>query len=136
MKRLLALALLAGYSLVVAQLTLRDPEHGRWAFSFADRLATSASSGRLSWDRTEVLANVALFVPYGFLLRILLGRAWAAVLLCVLISAGIELAQQAYLPTRVPTVADVEHNALGGLLGALLASLLTTFGRAGSPGRA
>jgi VanZ family protein len=30
------------------------------------------------------------------------------------------LAQQRYLPSRVPSLADVEHNGLGGLIGALL----------------
>jgi glycopeptide antibiotics resistance protein len=135
-KRLVALALVLGYTCVVVQLTLRDPEHGHWAFALADRLATTASSGRLTWDRTEVLANVALFVPYGVLLTVLLGRAWAAALVCVLISAGIEAAQLLYLPTRVPTLADVEHNTLGGLAGALLATVVRTPGRAVSRGPA
>lgn len=135
MKRLLALALVLGYSVLVVQLTLRDPEHGRWAFSLADRLAVSASGGGLAWSRTEVLANVALFVPYGFGLTFLLGRAWAAVALCLLISTGIELAQLASLPSRVPTLADVEHNLLGGIAGAVLAWAMTP-GTAASRARA
>jgi VanZ family protein len=39
----------------------------------------------------------------------------------VLASMGIELAQQRYLPSRVPSLADVEHNGLGGVIGAALA---------------
>jgi hypothetical protein len=135
-KRFVALALVVAYSVLVVQLTLRDPEHGRWAFALVDRLAGTASSGRLTWDRTEVLANVALFVPYGFLMTLLLGRAWVAVVACVLISAGIEYAQLAYLPSRVPTLADIEHNALGGILGAVGAGLVTTYGRVAFPQRA
>lgn len=135
MKRILALALVVCYSVLVVQLTLRDPAHGRWAFTLADRLAGTASGGRLAWDRTEVLANVALFVPYGFLLTLLLGRAWTAVLACLLVSAGIECAQLVYLPSRVPTLADIEHNVLGGIIGAVAASLATTSGTAAYRGR-
>jgi VanZ family protein len=52
---------------------------------------------------------------------VVLGRPFLSVALCVLGSACIELAQQRYLPSRVPSLADIQHNSLGGLLGALLA---------------
>ena len=90
-------------------------------FAFADAVATQLSEGRLGWSETEVLANVALFVPAGFLLAVVLGRPLLSVALCLLGSACIELAQQQYLPSRVPSLADVQHNGLGGLFGALLA---------------
>ena len=119
--RLSAALLLGLYSILIAQLTLADPSSGHWAFSLADHLATSASDGRLTWTRTEVLANVALFVPAGFLLTVVLGRPVVAAALCVAASVCIELVQYRYLPSRVPSVADVEHNALGGMIGAVLA---------------
>jgi glycopeptide antibiotics resistance protein len=109
------------YLVLVARLTLADPSAGRIVFSWANAAATQYSSGRLGWSRTEVLANVALFVPLGLLLTIVLRRAVLAAILCALLSAGIELAQRLYLPTRVPSLADVEHNALGAVLGAALA---------------
>lgn len=121
MPRLVAAVLLTAYSLVVARLTLADPSAGSWAFSFASDVADRASDGRLVWSQTEVLANIALFVPAGFLLALVVRSPWLSAVLCVLASAAIELAQQRYLPSRVPTIADVEHNGLGGLLGALLA---------------
>jgi hypothetical protein len=121
MHRVLALALVAAYLLVVAHLTLTDPSQGAWAFDLADRIAVRVSVGTLTWHETEVLANVALFVPLGFLLAIVLHSAALASGACALLSAGIEYAQLTLLPTRVPTIDDVVHNTLGGLVGALVA---------------
>ena len=67
-----------------------------------------------------MLANVALFVPAGFLLAVVLGAPLLSAALCILGSACIELAQLQYLPSRVPSFADIQHNGLGGMFGALL----------------
>ncbi|GEB12469.1 VanZ like family protein [Pimelobacter simplex] len=130
-RRPVAAVLLACYSVVVARLTLADPSAGRWAFDLGWHAADVASDGRLSWDQTEALANVALFVPAGFLLSVVLGRPLLAAALTVLASAGIELAQQQFFPSRVPTLADVWHNGLGGLIGAVLAAPLSRVRRPG-----
>ena len=115
-------ALLLGlYTVVIARLTLAPATSESGIFSLLNRATAHASGGRLDWSQTEVLANVALFVPAGLLLAIVLGRAWLSAVLCVLASIGIELAQQRYLPSRVPSLADVEHNGLGGVIGAVLA---------------
>jgi len=119
--RCCAAVLLALYAFVIARLTLAPASSETGIFGRLDRLMYHVSDGRIDWSQTEVLANIALFVPAGFLLAIVFGRSWAATVLCVLASAGIELAQQRYLPSRVPSVADVEHNGLGGLVGAVLA---------------
>ena len=121
--RWFAALVLGFYVVFIARLTLADPSSGRVVFSLADAdaFATRVSHGRLQWTETEVLANVALFVPAGFLLAVVLGRPFLSVALCVLGSACIELAQERYLPSRVPSLADVRHNSLGGLFGALLA---------------
>ncbi len=113
--------LLGLYALVIARLTLAPAASETGTFGLLNRIMTHASDGRLDWTQTEVLANIALFVPAGFLLAIVLGRAWLSALLCVAASVAIELAQQRYLPSRVPSIADVEHNGLGGAIGALLA---------------
>jgi glycopeptide antibiotics resistance protein len=130
--RWLAAVLLGLYTLVIAQLTLRPASSETGVFGHLNNLMTRASGGRLDWSQTEVLANIALFVPAGFLLAIVLGRAWASVVLCVLASAAIEVAQQRYLPSRVPSLADVEHNGLGGLIGAVLGWPLAYAGRVGA----
>lgn len=121
--RWIAAVLLVLYSVLVARLTLADPSAGQPVFSLADRWATLLSGGGLQWSQTEVLANIALFAPAGLLLAVVLQRPLIAAVLCVLASACIELAQQRWFPTRVPSIADVEHNAIGAVLGAGLASL-------------
>jgi hypothetical protein len=119
--RLSAAVLLGLYVLFIARLTLADPSAGSAVFGFADAFATRVSDGRLQWSETEVLANVALFVPAGFLLTVVVGRPMMSIALCVVGSACIELVQQRYLPSRVPSVADVQANGLGGLVGAVVA---------------
>lgn len=135
MYRPFAAVLLIAYSGLIASLTLSDPSTGAWAFSFADRLATSASDGNLAWSQTEVLANIALFVPAGFLLALVLNRPWVAAALCILGSVLIEYVQARYLPLRVGTGADVLHNGYGAVLGAALAWPFTAMAAA-SAGRA
>lgn len=111
--------LLALYTVFVVRLTLADPSSSRPVFSATSYWAELISGGRLDATQIEVLANVALFVPAGLLLAIVLQRPVAALALCVLASIGIELAQLSWFPTRVPSVADVEHNSLGAALGVL-----------------
>lgn len=128
--RVVSAVLLAVYSAVVARLTLMPADTEGHLFGLLDRTMLKVSHGRIEWAQTEVLANVALFVPVGFLLALVIGRWWAGAILAVLISAGIELAQARYLPSRVPSVRDVEANGLGGLLGAVVAwPLLLTASR-------
>ena len=116
-----AAVLLAFYTVVIAKLTLLPADSETNTFDLLDRIMTRVSDGRLDWSQTEVLANIALFVPAGFLLAVVVGRACVSVVLCVAAAAAIELAQQQYLPSRVPSLADVEHNGLGGAIGALVA---------------
>ena len=116
-----AAVLLVLYTFVIARLTLLPSESETGTFGLLDRVVTRLSRGGLQWTQIEVLANVALFVPAGFLLAVVLRRCWPAVVVCVLASGAIEWAQYAYLPSRVPSLADVEHNGLGGLIGAVLA---------------
>lgn len=129
MYRPVAAVLLIAYSGLIASLTMSDPSTGAWAFSLADRLAVSASGGEMAWSQTEVLANVALFVPAGFLLALVLNRPWLAAALCVLGSVLIETVQARYLPLRVGAGADVLHNGYGAALGAALAWPFTAVGR-------
>ena len=120
--RFIALVLLGLYSLFVARLTLADPSAGEFAFSLL-------YSSPLPSNQAEALANVALFVPAGFLLAIALRSPVFAAVVCVVASVGIELAQLRYLPSRVPSLADVQHNGLGGLVGAVVAVPLLWFTR-------
>ncbi|WP_052207517.1 VanZ family protein [Sinomonas humi] len=65
-------------------------------------------------------ANVAVFVPVGFLLAVLLrpGFRWAAVVLCFLLTTSIEIVQALLLPGRDGNARDIITNTLGGAIGA------------------
>ena len=109
--RWLALVLLGLYAYVVGMLTLGSTTSVGWAFGITDRF----------YAMTEAQANVALFVPAGFLLAIVLLSPVFAVSAGVVGSMAIEWIQQEYLPSRVADVQDVLHNGLGTVVGALVA---------------
>jgi VanZ family protein len=82
------------------------------------------------WTAFDLAANVAVYLPLGFFLTLALrglpGRFSApilATLLSGLASLALEAAQT-WLPSRVPSNVDLACNALGGLLGALLAQMV------------
>jgi glycopeptide antibiotics resistance protein len=74
----------------------------------------------------EFVANIALFVPLGLLVRLLrptLWNWWPVALLAVVSSATIEVLQLV-IPGRVTTLSDVIANTLGALVGLALAKWL------------
>ena len=97
-------------------------------------LARLLGSGRGGLSRGTVLAflmpiiaNILLFVPWGFLLFLVLdgrtpSRRWAysvTVIGAVAFAAGLLFWQQ-FLPTRVTSLPDMVANGLGALAGAAL----------------
>jgi glycopeptide antibiotics resistance protein len=81
----------------------------------------------LSWiqyNQLETLANVALYIPLGAFLVLLLPRV-PVILLCLtpLVVSGIaEGLQRWFLPERYSTLDDVLHNALGGFIGVVISA--------------
>ncbi len=79
------------------------------------------------WTVFDLVANVAVYVPLGFFLTLALYRLpgrYTAPLIAMLLAAGVSFgleAVQTWLPSRVPSNVDLACNALGGLLGALVA---------------
>jgi VanZ family protein len=81
----------------------------------------------LSWaraGRSDRIANVLLYIPFGFCLLLWLGRSFRrasavviAVIVGTLLSLVIEVAQ-VYISSRVPSLMDLTLNALGTLVGA------------------
>jgi len=71
------------------------------------------------YNKLEFGANIAMFVPAGFLVSLLLPprRWWLALLICPAISIGIELTQAVFLSARFATVSDVIANSLGAAVG-------------------
>lgn len=89
------------------------------------------------WTAFDLLANVAVYLPLGFLLTLALSRLpgrFSAPLLAVLLSGGISCgleAIQTWLPSRVPSNLDLACNTVGGLVGAIWAQAVgpRTFSR-------
>ena len=78
----------------------------------------------------EIRANVALFVPLGFLLPIAFKRLkwWQADLICLGTTCAVELVQPLF--GRAGDIDDVITNALGGVIGCAAANLaFKIFGR-------
>jgi len=80
----------------------------------------------LSAADIEFAANVAMFVPVGMFFLLLLGRRqwWLAVLAGLVLTLGIEAAQQE-IPGRVSDPRDVVSNGAGTAIGVVLAWVLT-----------
>ena len=127
----LALYLLAG-----ASITLGPTPDGLF---FRGQLAVrEATDGALSVGAIEAGANIALFVPLGFLLCQAFPAVprWLAWVLCAAASAGIE-GYQYLFPGRDASLRDLVMNALGGALGVALSWALdpvrTRRGRTAGP---
>lgn len=90
-----------------------------------NRLQDMGLSG-FSYDALEASANVALFIPLGFVAARILSprRWWVALLLCSVLSGAGELAQELFLPDRIGNTRDVVLNSAGALIGVVLALLL------------
>jgi glycopeptide antibiotics resistance protein len=81
------------------------------------------------YNKLEFSANILMFMPVGFLATMILPAKtwWLALLMCPLLSVGIELTQGAFLAARFATVSDVIANSSGALIGILLAVMLRAF---------
>jgi VanZ family protein len=76
----------------------------------------------IQYNQLEALANVALYIPLGAFLVLLLPRV-PVLVLCLtplLVSAVAEGLQRFFLPERYSTLDDVLHNALGGFIGVVI----------------
>jgi glycopeptide antibiotics resistance protein len=119
---------------------------GLWLISIAvivsvTTLPLSNYMGHTHWDAVrwipfrhhplsvrDVLANVALFIPFGFCLGRAMVKAhrWKRVLLALVFSAVLSSAVeyfQVYCHNRIPSTTDICTNVLGAVLGTLAAFL-------------
>lgn len=97
-----------------------------------DRPASGQLRGMLAWlhdnglpgfigyAQIEFTANIAMFVPMGYIIATWLRNVWAGVLLGALVSCLIELGQAVFLPARFASSLDVVANTLGACVGAMV----------------
>lgn len=138
-----ARALLAGYFAALVnivwypvpdliQMLLSDPARLGDAFSGGYYARNYEVLRRLFVERDplallhdfEMLANIALFVPLGFLLPIAFGKLkwWQTDLICLGTTCAVELIQPFF--GRACDIDDIIMNTLGGVIGCALAKLL------------
>ncbi len=79
--------------------------------------------GWADYGFVESACNVLLFVPFGFLVALLLSRrrSWLSIVIGCAASCCIEVGQLFFLSARVASLADVAVNTVGAVIGALLA---------------
>ncbi len=122
--------LTGGYLAFVAWVTLTPQTYAAQRIAIIYRVldALHQRGYLLSIDdsQLEFLANVALFVPVGMFLLLLVGTRlwWVAVTASFALTTFIEVAQRS-IPGRVPDEQDVLANGLGAVIGALVALVLT-----------
>jgi glycopeptide antibiotics resistance protein len=90
------------------------------------RLHSHGVPGFVNYSFVEFTANIAFFVPVGFLGGVALQRRfwWLSAVLGFLLSCSVELAQATFLPGRVASAKDVLANTTGAIIGAVIAGLV------------
>lgn len=122
--------LTGGYLAFVAWVTLTPQAYASQHLAILYRVldALHRRGYLLSIDDVELefLANIALFVPVGMFLLLLVGTRlwWVAVAASFAMSSFIEIAQRV-IPGRVPDDQDVLANTIGAAIGVVVALVVT-----------
>lgn len=124
------LAVLFAYTLFILSVTLSPTQLDvNYQNAVVRLLAALHRNGVPEWfgyGEVEFLANIAMFVPFGFLVAILLPQKLSALTILVgpAFSAFVENFQREFLSERVASLYDVYANSAGAIIGLLLASTL------------
>ena len=111
------------YIVAVAVVVLSPVSYGAIVHAIGDGIRDILGISSFGSGWIEFGANVLMFVPLGFLLTLLLRNHWYGVVLALVLSAGVELAQ-IVIPARQPSLRDVVANLLGAAVGAALAWII------------
>ena len=130
MRKPLALISLASYLVILIVTTLwPKPVDGEGILATITRelLRFTSNISWLHWiqyNQLEAIANVVLYIPLGIFLVLFLNKTklWVLCLIPILISLLAEGSQRLFLPDRYATANDVFFNALGGVIGILIAA--------------
>jgi len=130
LRKPLALIALVSYLIVLITTSLwPKPVDGEGLLATITRevLRFTSSFDSLKWiqyNQLEAIANVLLYVPLGIFLVMFWPKAkiWLLALIPALISLLAEGSQRLFLPDRYATLNDVLSNALGGVIGIVIAA--------------
>lgn len=126
----IVLTLLALYTGLVLYVTLTPTPDDLGTDGIATRLLRVLHRvGVPTWfdfPELEFTANIAMFVPLGFLLGLALPRRalWLGVLILPAFSAAIEWTQGSFLVERVSDLRDIVANTAGGWIGLAIAAVI------------
>lgn len=128
-RQIVAILGLLCFSALVMLITLSPVKVDQGREYLVDRILQELHErGAPSWfeyNELEFTANIAMFVPLGFFLGLLMLRhRWLGAIAIGLFSFGIEQAQLHFLPERVADTRDLVANTIGGCIGLVCASLL------------
>jgi glycopeptide antibiotics resistance protein len=95
-------------------------------WTLAEFFDAHSATGWITFARLEFMANVLMFVPVGIFLVLLLGRRfwWLAIVPGIAMTGAIEFSQQ-FIANRVSDPRDLAANAMGVVVGTLVALALT-----------
>lgn len=126
----LALTLLIAYTGFILAMTLSpsqlDVTVQRLVVRLVDVLHRYGVPTWFGYGEIEFLANILMFIPFGFILALLLPVRWAwlSAVASGFLSYGIEWFQGEYLDERVSSAWDIIANTSGGLVGFVVAATL------------
>ncbi len=118
------------YLAVVGWLTLTpsiNAPQASWLWWTYRALGRWNPTSWVTFNGVEFVANALMFVPVGVFFVLLLGRSrwWAAIILGIIGSCWIELAQYLWLPERTADARDIFSNGIGMTVGVVIAELIT-----------
>lgn len=126
----LGLVLLVGYTGFIFSVTLSprqlDVTYQNVVLRLIDALHRNGVPQWFGYGEVEFLANVGMFVPFGFLLAMLLPSrvSWLSLFAGPALSGFVENFQRQFLDERVASIDDVWANSAGTVIGWLLFALI------------
>jgi glycopeptide antibiotics resistance protein len=114
---------LLAYVAVVGVIVLSPVSYSGIVHAIGDWMGEALGLNGFGTGWIEFVANILMFVPLGLLLTLVFRHPWWGVVLALVLSAGVEIAQTV-IPSRQASLRDVVANVLGAGVGAVLAWLL------------
>lgn len=130
LRHALALSVFVLYTAFILVVTLSpsqlDVSVQRFVVRFVEVLHRYGVPTWFGYGEVEFLANIAMFIPFGFILTLLfpVKLSWLSVVASLLFSTGIELFQREFLDERIYDTRDIVANTLGSFTGFVIAAFL------------